>query len=37
VANDRLFYCGKPKRHSMNLQVITPGNDALWVPGTLPG
>jgi Helix-turn-helix of DDE superfamily endonuclease/DDE superfamily endonuclease len=38
VAADRPFYCGKHKRHGMNLQVIaSPVGDILWVSGALPG
>jgi len=38
VAAGRPFYCGKHKRHGMNLQVIaSPGGDILWVSGALPG
>ena len=38
VAADRPFYCGKHRRHGMNLQVIaSPGGDIRWVSGPLPG
>jgi len=38
VAAGRPFYCGKHRRHGMNLQVIaSPGGDILWVSGPLPG
>jgi len=38
VAADRPFYCGKHKKHRMNLQVIaTPNGEIRWVSGPLPG
>jgi hypothetical protein len=38
AARDRPFYCGRHKRHGMNLQVIaSPDGDVLRVSGTLPG
>jgi len=38
VAADRPFYCGKHKKHRMNLQVIaTPHGEIRWVSGPLPG
>jgi DDE superfamily endonuclease len=38
VAADRPFYCGKHRRHGMNLQVISsPHGEILWLSGPLPG
>jgi hypothetical protein len=38
VAADRPFYCGKHRKHGMNLQVIaSPAGGILWVSGALAG
>ncbi|TDD60903.1 IS5/IS1182 family transposase [Actinomadura darangshiensis] len=38
VVADRPFYCGKHRKHGMNLQAIaTPDDTIVWVSGALPG
>jgi DDE superfamily endonuclease len=37
MAAARPFYSGKHRRHGMNLQVIAPDGEILWVSGALPG
>ena len=37
VAAGRPFYSGKHRHHGMNLQVISPDGEILWVSGPLAG
>ncbi|MFF0578551.1 transposase family protein [Streptosporangium saharense] len=38
VAADRPYYCGKYKKHGMNIQVLAaPDGTLLWTSGSLPG